>query len=310
MITVNCNACGESIQKPRLDKRRKHNFCNKTCYYAWQSQLKGLDNPKNKLQAIQCFHCQKEMLRAPWEIKRHKKMFCTPECYQEWLDKEKQAATLKCEICGTEKRFEGYKVRRNKAFFCSMKCRNIWRSQTIQGENHPLWIGLVTLECANCKKQFQRKREKYRKNNDKFFCTENCMFDYMTKQCGEDHPWYKQGGRYPLYGRNWRANRKKARERDNYTCQDCGTTETVLGKHLDVHHLISRAEGGTNDLDNLISLCRSCHAKREHTNARSYGTTLRKFRNRSLHQRLQRIDGMNPSSPRVQSTPGQDETAS
>lgn len=45
------------------------------------------------------------------------------------------------------------------------------------------------------------------------------------------------------------------RRRDNYTCQHCGQTEGSLH----VHHVIPKAEGGTDDLDNLITLCVQCH---------------------------------------------------
>ena len=45
--------------------------------------------------------------------------------------------------------------------------------------------------------------------------------------------------------------------RDNYTCQYC------KGKHkdskLEVHHIIFRSNGGSDEHDNLITLCHTCH---------------------------------------------------
>ena len=45
--------------------------------------------------------------------------------------------------------------------------------------------------------------------------------------------------------------------RDNYTCQYC------KGKHkdskLEVHHIIYRSNGGSNEESNLITLCHTCH---------------------------------------------------
>ena len=45
--------------------------------------------------------------------------------------------------------------------------------------------------------------------------------------------------------------------RDNYTCQYC------KGKHkdskLEVHHIIFRSQGGSDEESNLITLCNSCH---------------------------------------------------
>lgn len=45
--------------------------------------------------------------------------------------------------------------------------------------------------------------------------------------------------------------------RDNYTCQYC------KGKHkdskLEVHHIIFRSKGGSDEESNLITLCHTCH---------------------------------------------------
>ena len=45
--------------------------------------------------------------------------------------------------------------------------------------------------------------------------------------------------------------------RDRYTCQCCRTTRT----NLRVHHVVSKKKGGTDDPDNLITLCHQCHGK-------------------------------------------------
>jgi len=73
------------------------------------------------------------------------------------------------------------------------------------------------------------------------------------------------GGDIGYYGPNWYANRKKARERDNYICQDCGKKEEQYGCELSVHHIIPfRNFNGdwekANQLTNLITLCEyPCH---------------------------------------------------
>ena len=52
------------------------------------------------------------------------------------------------------------------------------------------------------------------------------------------------------------SSRKEAvLNRDNYTCQCCGKKHT----RLEVHHIIYRNQGGTDDEDNLITLCEDCH---------------------------------------------------
>lgn len=53
---------------------------------------------------------------------------------------------------------------------------------------------------------------------------------------------------------DWRNIREGALERDGYQCVECGAEET-----LEVHHIEPTDEGGTDDLENLKTLCRTCH---------------------------------------------------
>lgn len=50
------------------------------------------------------------------------------------------------------------------------------------------------------------------------------------------------------------------RRRDNYTCRLCGIKQ--VKPKLDIHHIEYNKRN--NDLDKLISLCRSCHTKTNH----------------------------------------------
>lgn len=42
--------------------------------------------------------------------------------------------------------------------------------------------------------------------------------------------------------------------RDGYHCHACGSR-----KHLTVHHITPRSQGGANRAENLTTLCRACH---------------------------------------------------
>lgn len=44
--------------------------------------------------------------------------------------------------------------------------------------------------------------------------------------------------------------------RDQWSCQRCG-----MRTNLDVHHTRTRARGGSDELENLIVLCRLCHSE-------------------------------------------------
>lgn len=52
----------------------------------------------------------------------------------------------------------------------------------------------------------------------------------------------------------WWANQKKALGLDNHQCRGCGS-----GKSIEVHHIQYRSAGGSDNMGNLIVLCRDCH---------------------------------------------------
>lgn len=56
--------------------------------------------------------------------------------------------------------------------------------------------------------------------------------------------------------REWPAARAAAIERDGGDCVVCGT---YVGDAAEVHHKLRRAQGGTHELDNLITLCTKDH---------------------------------------------------
>ena len=46
-------------------------------------------------------------------------------------------------------------------------------------------------------------------------------------------------------------------ERDNFTCQDCGSR-----KKLEVDHIYPESKGGVLELSNLQTLCKSCNSRK------------------------------------------------
>ena len=55
-------------------------------------------------------------------------------------------------------------------------------------------------------------------------------------------------------GRAWELARQAALERDGRRCRRC----SKAGR-LEIHHIIPLSQNGTNDLENLETLCRGCH---------------------------------------------------
>lgn len=65
-------------------------------------------------------------------------------------------------------------------------------------------------------------------------------------------------------GWEWRRIAKSVYERDRWTCQDCGVRCTTKGStRIQCHHIIRRRDGGSDDPKNLVTLCVTCHIKRE-----------------------------------------------
>lgn len=63
-------------------------------------------------------------------------------------------------------------------------------------------------------------------------------------------------------GRPWARLRLKVFERDGYTC--CSCHRMTLDPECD--HILPRAAGGTNDMSNLQTLCKTpCHAEKTAT---------------------------------------------
>lgn len=63
------------------------------------------------------------------------------------------------------------------------------------------------------------------------------------------------------YGRRWRE-RRDSYARRHPICEDCEKQGRIVPLD-EVHHIVPLKLGGTNDDENLISLCKSCHQKRE-----------------------------------------------
>jgi 5-methylcytosine-specific restriction endonuclease McrA len=58
------------------------------------------------------------------------------------------------------------------------------------------------------------------------------------------------------YPNNWNQLSEAVKHRDGHKCTDCGAS----GVELHVHHVVPLSKGGTNDLDNLATLCSMCHS--------------------------------------------------
>jgi 5-methylcytosine-specific restriction endonuclease McrA len=52
----------------------------------------------------------------------------------------------------------------------------------------------------------------------------------------------------------WLKVSRAVKKRDGYRCRRCGAR-----RQLSAHHIKPRAQGGTDSLRNLLTLCAACH---------------------------------------------------
>lgn len=129
-------------------------------------------------------------------------------------------------------------------------------------EDHPFYLGdKLNRECPICGDTFRLRAQKSKKRT----CgRKECTSEQMKKS-----HWNWQGGKTDSpYDDLWTERlRETVRRRDGNVCSECGANrEDNSNRELAVHH-IDRDKMNCS-MDNLITLCQSCHMK-EHTKQRS-----------------------------------------
>lgn len=59
-----------------------------------------------------------------------------------------------------------------------------------------------------------------------------------------------------------RSLRHEVFKRDKYKCKECGATKEETS--LEIDHILPVSRGGTDELDNLQTLCKECNRAKEH----------------------------------------------
>ncbi|SEH52621.1 hypothetical protein SAMN05192561_104161 [Halopenitus malekzadehii] len=233
------------------------------------SQIHG-----EKLPNRTCDHCG-ERFHSPYA-----RRYCSEEC----LDRSGAYAgennpnyrggttTTSCDRCGSE--FEYYPSEKPGKYCRSCVESGDWQDPpTVSGTDHPNWKGgTERCECSVCGTSVERRpfeRDRY----DVVLCSRSCHAKWLSESfAGEGHPNWT-GGSDRNYGPGWAAVRRRALERDEYACVNCGTTRSELGRNPDVHHLLPVRLFAESDrhtiadahyLGNVVTLCPGCHRRAEH----------------------------------------------
>ena len=68
---------------------------------------------------------------------------------------------------------------------------------------------------------------------------------------GRNHNWKRRAG---VSNGTWSRIRRRVFDRDGWACVKCGRPG-----RLECDHIVALSAGGSNDMDNLRTLCRDCH---------------------------------------------------
>lgn len=104
----------------------------------------------------------------------------------------------------------------------------------------------LTRLCRTYQREAEQKNETIRKLKIEKEELKNQAAYYKNKIGRTSNKKYRQ--------RISKNKRKQVYERDNYSCQICGSTQD-----LTIDHFIPLSKGGTNDKENLWTLCNKCN---------------------------------------------------
>lgn len=277
----NCAHCDTFVELPawRLAKTTR-SFCGQDCKAAWQRGREALER-RRRVDLI-CEYCG-QGYELP-QSKAERSRFCSRRCQATAIARygednpASNSVALPCDWCGATIRQPASQAALSTRHFCGQSCKAAWQSHHQRGERNPAYSS-APVSCEMCG-AIVTKAASRRARNLYHFCTHACYGEWRKGRfSGPDSPLWIGGRNY--YGPNWREQRRRARERDNYTCQRCGVAEEALGRELDVHHIQPFRTFGyvakgpdanehyqqANRLDNLLSLCAMCHLQVEHGNA-------------------------------------------
>ena len=170
-----------------------------------------------------------------------------------WQDAKERATCRKCTA-----EFEYYPSDK-KGIFCS-QC--IAKANGGIPELPSRRVDRCQISCGNCDTTIEILPSVLKKKKYGTFCDRDCYGEWLSeKVVGENHHQWEGGS--ISYGSSWWKIRRKALQRDKYTCQICNIHKDELGRNPDVHHIVPVREyqspSDAHQLENVICLCRPCH---------------------------------------------------
>ncbi len=146
-----------------------------------------------------------------------------------------------CAHCGKERYFAPSNAHR---LYCSTDCYWAARWGSDRQEDRT---------CPVCSTVFRVQLSK-----TQVCCSIECRRQHYSniRRGEQSHFW--RGGKTAPYHTDWKSVRREALDRDHHQCVLCGGND-----RLQVHHKNPYRYSQSHALDNLVTLCRSCHSREE-----------------------------------------------
>ena len=170
-------------------------------------------------------------------------------------------------------------------------CGTLERSRRCRAEADP--ANTVEVSCVICKHVFTRVMARIRRANPKnpVTCSRHCFSEAAHAGLIKTrNPRTQQPDEFS-YGPTWKRQRTLAKQRDNYTCQNCGIHQYQSKRSLHVHHIVRFYDfadaSEAHALSNLTTLCPGCHRradKVQHDAIKAAGRTLGRTKPRPVNQ--------------------------
>ena len=167
--------------------------------------------------------------------------------------------SLKCDHCGKKiekglNRLKNYFLGKTKHIYCSNECSYEARKKRVE------------VSCDYCNKKYEIIESKF-KNHKKHFCCNEHKKLYLHKE----KETYAEIAHYLRSTTEYEKWKNSCLERDNYTCQKCGSRSNIIVHHIEqLYNIVQKYNNNLddiiksaefNDIKNGVSLCTECHQK-------------------------------------------------
>jgi hypothetical protein len=214
---------------------------------------------------VTCQVCGKERELPPSSVKRGEGKFCSKTCAGVAKTRS-HTVEVTCDTCGKVFVNANCFVVKYKTHYCSVRCqRAAQRKEALKT--------YVVVTCVNCGLTINIQQSQVKWGMGKY-CSNKCKREYWSKG---HSPSYKDGRTSnPGYNASMKHRRRARKlavggsytikeweelvERCGHKCLMCGRPDTEV--KLTVDHILPISKGGSNCIENLQPLCRSCNSKK------------------------------------------------